>query len=62
MTDHDPCYACPQLVNRPHVAPYCARGAHYGQTGCLRDAHARMDTREPRDRPLNRPARRGRHG
>jgi len=32
----DPCYACPQLVNRPHVAPYCARGAHYGQVGCVR--------------------------
>jgi hypothetical protein len=62
MTDRDPCHACPQLVVRPNMAPWCQRGAHYGQTGCLRNAQARMDARAPRDPPLTRAQRRSQHG
>ncbi|AFL76227.1 hypothetical protein [Thiocystis violascens] len=38
MTDRDPCHACPHLVTRPPLAPWCARNAHYGQVGCVRPA------------------------
>lgn len=34
--DADPCFGCLQLVTRPRTAPWCLRGAFYGQVGCLR--------------------------
>ncbi len=41
MTERgDPCSGCDQLEQRPRTAPWCRRGAFYGQVGCLRQSRA----------------------
>lgn len=35
--EHDPCYQCSALGRLANGRPYCQRGAHYGQAGCLRN-------------------------